>query len=306
MHTNLIGEVMNGAVARIKKPIARTLVLLSFATTMVLASSLIVLPARSAVAIAPGCTASRPTAIGGTIYGYGGRYNNWSVSVLVGMDLWNSSRQKVDIDGKPTTKPYSYDDRVNPTLGQPGAPSGHDRTFGERLSTRRVCVSSKIMTAFFEVYPKDTHGETDKTYFGEAADQWHAVRPGATNSFTLRIPTGHDHGGNTGDVNGYVTYQGHRVDPSRLTFRAWPNDRGSACGVQGFSAHADVKTYSSSRDATYYNIRFLAGGQCHAASQSYRVYVYCDAVCGSAGRVIKQASPVRVANGARPRVDFAF
>jgi hypothetical protein len=299
---------MDGAVSKSRKRMAGTLVLLFFAITIVLITNgLIILPANSATeAIAPGCTASRPTAIGGTIYGYGGSYNNWSVNAVVGMDFTNSSNQKVNIDGVRTTAPYSYVDTVNPTLGQPGAPSGYDRTFGQKGSTRRLCVSSKIVTAFFEVYPKNTSGTTDKTYFGEAADQWDAVTPGATNTFTLRIPTGHDHGGNTGDINGYVTYQGHKVDPSKLTFRAWPNDHGSACGVQGFSAHADVVRYSTSRDATYYNIRFLAGGQCYAASQSYRVYVYCAAVCGSTGRVIRKATPVWVANGARPRVDFAF
>jgi hypothetical protein len=293
-------------VPRSKKLNKRTLVLLSFATTLVLASGLVVLPAKSAVAIAPGCTASQPTAIGGTIYGYGGSYNNWSVNVVIGMDFHNSSNQKVWPNGSINNKPdYSSVDTVNPTLEQPGAPSGFDRTFGQQGSTQKLCVSSKIVTAFFEIYPKNTHGITDKTYFGQAADQWLAVRPGATNTFTLRIPTGHDHGGNTGDVNGYVTYRGHKVDPSKLTFRAWPNDHGSACGVQGFSGRADTVNYSSSRDATYYNIRFLAGGQCYATSQSYSVHVYCDLVCGSAV-ARKTVSPVRVANGARPRVDFAF
>lgn len=287
----------------------RNLVRVPLAVTVALVlSALASVPAgAAAAAVAPGCTTSRPTSIGGSIYGYGGSYNNWSVNALVGMDLTNSSNQKVDIDGRViTTATYSYVDGVNPTLAQPGAPSGYDRTFGENGSTKALCVSSKVVNAFFEVYPKDPGGKTNKTYYGEAADQWDPVTPGATNSFVLRLPTGHDYGGNTGDVNGYVTYQGHKVDPARLTFRAWPNDHGTACGVQGFTASADSVGYSGSLDATYYDIRFLAGGQCYAASQSYRVYVYCAAVCGSTGSVTREATPVWVANGARPRVDFAF
>jgi len=289
-----------------RSAITRAFTVASLAVTSVLIANGW-LAAAAGATVAPGCTASRPTAIGGAIYGYGGSYNSWSVDALVGMDFANSSGQKVDIDGNVITAAgYSYVDNVNPTLGQPGAPSGYDRTFGTNGSAGNLCVSSSIVTAFFEVYPKDTTGRTDKTYYGEAADQWDAVTPGGTNAFTLRIPTGHDYGGNTGDVNGYVTYQGHKVDPSKLTFRAWPNDHGSACGVQGFSASADAVGYSGSLDATYYDIRFLAGGQCGAASQSYRVYVYCAEVCGSVGSVIKEATPVWVADGARPRVDFAF
>jgi hypothetical protein len=186
---------MNQAVAKSRSPIARILVFLSLVIAMVLASGSIVPPAKSVISIAPGCTAEKPTSIGGTIYGYGGDYNNWSVSVVIGMDLHNSSNQKVWPNGSLNKEAkYSAEDRVNKTLAQPGAPSGYDRTFGEQGSTRRLCVSSKIVTAFFEVYPK-TGADTDKTYFGEAADQWHIVRPGATNTFTLRIPTGHDHGG---------------------------------------------------------------------------------------------------------------
>lgn len=275
------------------------LLLLAIGLTGVLTA----LSAGTAFAVAPGCTSTRPTAIGGALYGYP---DDYSLDALVGMDLANSSNQKVDIDGNViTVASYSYVDRVNPTLPASGQPSGGDRTWGQNGTTGYLCVSAAVVTGFFEVYPKDPDGTTDKVRYGEAADQWDPISPGAVNTYDLRLPLRHDLGGNTGDINGYITYGGHRVDPSAIVMRVWPNDQGTACGVQGFSTSADSVGYSGSLDATYYLIRALAGGQCWADSQSYRVYAYCYTVCGASRRTIEH-TPVYVANGARPRVDFAF
>ncbi|HEX8003321.1 MAG TPA: hypothetical protein VF519_11570 [Mycobacteriales bacterium] len=271
-------------------------------------------PATPAMAVAPGCTTTHPTAIGGDIYGYGGSYNNWSVQVQVGMDLVNSAGQKVDIDGN-LTSGYSYSDWVNPGLGQPGASSGYERTWGESGTNDYLCVASNVVQAFFEVYPKNGSASsqyTDRTYYGMANDYFDPITPGATNTYNLRIPTGHVYGqtywgGNTGDLNGYVTYGGHKVDPQKLTFRVRPDDgvKGTDCGVQGGAIGADAVGYSSSLDATYYDITFLAGGQCGATYQEYKLYVYCDDVCG-ATQVSRLIHDVQISNGSRPRVDVAF
>lgn len=270
------------------------------------------LPAPAAHAYAPGCNATYPTAIGGPIYGYGGTYNNWSVRVQVGIDLANSAGQKVDVDGTVITDPtrgYSAIDWVNPTLTQPGAASGYERQWGKDASNDYLCVSSKVVTAFFEIYPKSTNpanGQyvTDKTYYGMSIEQHNPVTAGATNTYTLRIPTADAYGGNTGDLNGYITYQGQRVDPASLTFRVWPNQTGPTCGVQGGAFSADELAYSQSLNATYYNVKHLAGGQCGAASQSYDLEVRCANVCG--GTLVKRYVTVSIADGTRPRVDVAF
>ncbi len=262
---------------------------------------------QSAYAVAPGCSSGRPTAITGTVTGYGGDYHSWSVNVLVGMDLSNSAGQKLKPDGSSISGgTYSYTDAVNPNLAPPGAPSGQDRTFGASLADGNgvLCVASSITKAWFELYPKNTSGVTQKTYFGGANDQQMPVKPGTTNTYGLRLPTAHDHGGNTGDVNGYVSYQQHSVNPSNLKFRAFPYQGGTACGVQGFSAGADSVGVSSGAGATYYLIKNLAGGQCGASTQPYKISVSCTSVCGASSRTITYI--VEVANGARPRKDFKF
>lgn len=278
-------------------------------------AALTAVPATPAHA-APGCYAGRPTALTGAIYGYGGSYNNWSVQVLIGIDLSNAQGKKVRPDGTLMVDSngnnlpiYSHIDYVNPDLGQPGAPSGFDRTWGENGTTSPLCVSSVVTEVFLEVAPKDNSSGswvTDKTYYGYAVDQHQPVVAEATNTFNLRIPTGDPYGGNTGDINGYITYQGHKVNPDYIDpIRVWPKQLGSACGVQGGSQGADDLGYSGSLDATYYNIRFLAAGQCGGANQAYRLQVTCVTVCGGT-KITKTFDPVYVVDGARPRIDVAF
>jgi len=271
--------------------------------------------------VAPGCTASQPTAIGGPIYGYGGDYDGWTVHVQVGIDLTNAAGIKINPDGSPVQNPtqgYSYNDYVNPDLAQPGQATGGDRTWGHRYNTDYLCVSADAVEAFMEVYPKDPGDTqpTDKTYFGEAADQHRALTIGATNTFLLRIPTQAAYNGNTGAINGYVTYNGHQIKPPPdhvleeiIKPKVWPNDPGSACGVQGFSAGpvppVDDVSPSSTMDADYYVVGGLAGGQCGASTQSYRMIVHCLSVCGMPDNVVSVSS-INVGNGTRPRVDISF
>lgn len=255
-------------------------------------------------AVAPGCSTSRPTAITGTIKGYSGIYNNWSVNVMVGIDLLNSSNQKVDLNGNVTSSGYSYTDHVNPSLAPPGSASVLDQTFGAKLSDGNgvLCVSSKVKTAWFELYPKDQAGITDKTYFGGANDQNMVVKPGVTNTYALRLPSSDANGGNTGDVNGYASRNGQALNPSNLSFRIFPVNVGAACGVQGFSAGAN--TIGAGTTKNYYKIIHIVGGQCGVKTQQYKIIASCKNQCGVSNKTITKY--VYVADGSRPRIDFSF
>jgi hypothetical protein len=235
-------------------------------------------PAAAAGTVAPGCTSDRPTSIGGAIYGYGGQFNNWTINAMVGIDLTDANGVKVNPDGsRYTGKSYPALDYVNPNLAQPGEASGGERTWGRSGGDGPLCLSSNVKTVWLETYPKSTDGTTDKTYFG--GDQFHgwSVTPGAANSYSLRLPTNDAHGGNTGGVNGYITQGGHKVNvgttagTKKVTIRAWSNQ--GSCGVFGFSAAADAFGPSGSLDADYYRMDNLAGGQCGAASEAYRLIV---------------------------------
>lgn len=264
-------------------------------------------PARKALAAAPGCPSSHPTAITGSITSYGGNYHGWSVNALIGMDFHNSASQKVDINGNiKTSGGYSYFDHVNPSLAPPGVSSGQDRSFGEKVTDGNgiLCVAANIKVVWFEIYPKNSSGTTTKTYHGGANDQRMSVTTGATNSFGLRIPTGSAFGGNTGDVNGYIRRNGSPIATNNLSLRAWPTVRGSSCGVQGFSAGADSLGISTTQNGTYYLIKHLAGGQCGAKSQKYRIVITCKNVCGSSS--VSQTKYVNITKGKRPRIDFGF
>jgi hypothetical protein len=217
----------------------------------------------------------------------------------------NEARQRITLDGKVLDGAYSATDTVNSRLPATGTDVG-DRTWGANGSQGLLCVTSLAVYVFVEVYPKNEDGVTTKTRYGAANDQYRPLQPGRTNIFDMRLPVLHDFGGNTGDLNGYLTYNGHRIDLATITVRVWPNDHGAACGVQGFSANYDQIAYSTSRDATYYLVRGLAGGQCGASTQSYRVYFYCKDFCGQSG--IRSSGPINVniGNGTRPALNYAF
>ena len=264
--------------------------------------------APPAGAIAPGCTAAQPTSVGGPIYAHTGQYDHYLVQAQVGIDLVNAAGQKVKADGtvitpsNPGAGGYSAIDKVNPTLGQPGAPDGTpgaETSWGADGTTAPLCVSNLVKQAWIETYPKNGNNVTDKTYYGESMDHGMQLTSSVANTIAVRIPTRNDYGGNTGDINGYITKNGHVVDNSSINaIRVWSTDGGAACGTQGFSASADQLGPSGTQDATYYRVEAMAGGQCHAPYQTYRVRVTVDGVT--------QEKSANVANGARPRVDFAF
>jgi hypothetical protein len=302
-----------GALRRINRSIAGLMLCLALvAISLVLINHT---PAASAASIAPGCTAARPIKIGGTIRGFGGQFNNWSVNAQVSVDLKASgSSQKVDVDGLPTSAGYSYYEYINPTLQPPGAASGYQTTYGDHgtyatktttsgTATGPLCVSTKVKSAWFEVYSKDPTRNTEFTYYGGAAEQSIPVKVGMA-PFGLRLPTADEYGGNTGDVNGYISYKSKPIPTANLIIRAWPTRPGTDCGVQGFAA-SGTSGVSTSQNATYYLIKHLAGGQCNADTQTYAIHITCKApYCGPVD--IPQVKNVSVKDGSKPRLDFKF
>jgi hypothetical protein len=276
-----------------------------------------VAPAMTApahAAVAAGCTADRPTSIGGTIAAWGGKYDNWTVNAGVGIDLVDANGKSVNPDGTVNTRgTYGAVDWVNPTLAVPGQATGGERTWGLSGSTGALCVASNVQRVYLEVYPKRPGGITDKTYMGGSQHHAWMLTVGAINTYALRLPVNTS----TGGYNGYITDHGHKLNlgkqagQQRLTVRTWSNE--GTCGVFGFSAAADQLGPSASRDADYYAVDHLAGGQCGAASQTYRSIVsLCTWTAQSSGALTCEGNrtitkTVRITAGQRVgAVDFAF
>lgn len=275
------------------------------------------MPAPAAHAVAPGCTSSRPTAIGGGIFGYP---DNRSLNALIGVDL-HAGTTDVYADGSPnTTGGYSYSESVNKELPPEGttATVGYERIWGDPGQVDEyLCIAANVTQVFIEVYPRRRDAVTggmvtDKSRYGEASHYRQPITSGATNTINLRLPLRHELGGNTGYVNGYITYNGRPVpdplvpgDPNRIAHvRVWPatTTSGPQCGVEGFSADYDTLGLSGSGAATFYRVDALAGGRCGAVSQSYRIDVYCD--CDGQRRVLSR--PVEIEQDRGDRVDFGF
>ncbi len=260
--------------------------------------------APGAEAVAPGCDAAHPTFIGGPIHGYP---DDRALNALIGVDQVNSAGTKVDPNGVPCGQPgssccggYSWCDSVNPTLPPSGSTDPTlDRSWGR-------CVSSATVQAFLEIYPKNPSGTTDKSRYGAAAHYYQPITVGGNNNaIDLRLPLTYEAGGgNTGYVNGYLTFGGHAIPTQYITrVRAFTTGRGPECGVEGFSAAADQLAPSGSLDATYYRVAYLAGGRCGAASQRYSLYIDCTTFCGAGTRTQQRAIDIR--QGAGIRVDIA-
>lgn len=261
-----------------------------------LAAGALLATAPSAHAVAPGCTSDRPTRIGGAIYGYP---DNYAVNALIGLDL-KSNGVTVNPDGQQrTTAGYGYVEVVNPNLPATGSTTG-DKDWG-------TCVAANVDQVFIEVYPRNENAVTDRSRYGGASHYRQPITSGAGNEILLRLPVRYEVGYNvTGFVNGYITYNGHRVDPTKITrVRAFSFGSGPDCGVEGFQANADELSYSGSLDATYYRLGVLAGGRCGAATQPYQITIECLDVCGQPGKRIMQRN-VDVASGKGLRIDFAF
>jgi hypothetical protein len=247
------------------------------------------------------CTGERPTWIGGTIFGYP---DNRSLNALIGVDHKDGTGAKIDEYGVPcgTAKccgGYAWCFHVNPSLPAEGSP---DATLEQKWGK---CVTSKVTEAFIELYPKDPAGKTSLARYGEAAHHYQPITPGKPNDIVLRLPLAYEideKQGNTGNIDGYVTCAGKPVAPTDVTrVRAWSEDPGPDCGVQGFSASAHVLE-TDAAGKTYYRIDYLAGGQCNAAFQHYRLYM--DVNCG--GQKLTQKKYADIVKGKTLHVDWAF
>jgi hypothetical protein len=256
--------------------------------------------------IAPGCTADQPTAIGGPIYGYP---DNRSLGALVAMDLMDAKGNKITPDDKKPTGGYSYTDWVNAeTLdGQGTTLPGFERDWGHDQGPGQLCISAAVKTAFFEVYPKTREVDyggmivhnsaghsvhvTDTTRYGLATLQNLPVKVGQLNTWTLRLPlnnASYDQSGqlgNTGDISVDLSYQGLAVDPGDghqyLRINTWANSSSSTCGVHGFATNVDDSDFSSTPSALTFVQHYLAGGQCGAAAQLYKMVIDCYWQCGT-------------------------
>jgi hypothetical protein len=252
--------------------------------------------AAASAAAAPGCTAGQPTRLGGPLRGYP---DDRALDTVIGVQTVDDTGNTVDLNGNPRAPGYTYIQWVNPTLPAEGSDTTGTKAWGG------VCMSSKVTEVFVELYPRGPDGVTDKSRYGEAAHYYQPIDVGADNQVVLRLPLRHELGGNTGYVNGYLTHNGHRIDPALITrVRAFTHGRGPECGVEGLAASGDLLGYSQSLDATYYRIEAFAGGRCGATSQTYTVYI--DCTCGTNGAVITQSRTIDVVDGAGIRADLSF
>ena len=256
-------------------------------------------------AIAPGCTADRPTFVGGTLAGYpDNRALDAHIGVSVGYKDAAGRLHVVLPDGSPnpsTNGDYSWVDRLNPTV----AASGTDDPAAARAWGQ--CVWGGVTVFYAEVYPKapgdPATQRTDKSRYGSTAYYAGPVSAGQQLNVALRAPVTWQAGGCcTGGLQGYITYAGQYVPASAVTsVRVFPG-AGAPCGVEGYSAAADQLVSAAGPDRTYYKVDYLAGGRCGAATQAYGLQV--TAVVG--GVVRKFWKPVAVASGRWPRVDVAL
>jgi hypothetical protein len=267
-------------------------------------------PAAEALAVAPGCTGSRPTAIGG---GISADVDGRSVNALVGIELKAATSFRlasVNVDGRPIGGGYSAIDNVNRTLPADGSTDRSlQRHWGRQGSTADLCVARNITMVYIEVYPQrfvssllgPSSGDTvtDRSRFGAAAHYAQPIRPGARNDFELRLPTRYEFGGSTGYVAGYLDYRGQPVpvdlgcDHTQQVcngitrIRAFSLGRGPDCGIEGFATGPDEIGTASSGTSDYFRIDALAGGRCGAAYQPYTVYVDCVTFCGGGVNAVR-------------------
>jgi hypothetical protein len=292
------------------------------------------LPVPSAVATGP-CPPGQ-TALGGTLAGQGdGEPLNASVNVELtdaatarAYDVFADGR--VDTVGRPAGTRYSVVDNVNPQRTGANAAAHVDRSWGAPGGAGVLCFTTnpRIAQAYVEVYPRrplDADGDgvaersvTDRSRHGAAAHYRQPVPAGAaTTGVALALPR--NTRSQTGSVAGSVTYRGRPVPVAApgcgrpgappctglTAVRAFPlATHGPDCGVEGFSASADVLVAAPGR--TSYAVHALAGGRCGAATQMYSIRITCVQVCGGAVRTVSPAQRPAVRSGAGTRADVSF
>lgn len=275
-----------------------------FASSLILSACF---PTSASASIADGCTTDRPTFVGGTLIGYP---NNYALDAHIGSSVgYYDSTGKLHVvmpDGQPNPSnqgDYSWVDHMNPDLDASGAPQG-DINWGQ-------CVASNVTHYFIEIYPKAPAidptdpasvavQKTDKSTYGSSAYYSGTVSVGQRLNLLLRAPVTFQAGnGNTGGVQGYISNAGSYLPSSSISrIRAFPGP-GSTCGVEGYSAAADVLVSATNPDRTYYKLDYLAGGQCGAPYQSYQLQASCT--CGKSFVKV-----INVVKGKWPRVDINF
>ncbi len=209
------------------------------------------------------CPASHPKMVFGLACGEGDRR---AVNALIGISWGTDGKGAPEKGGVVLGAAagsmcggYHTCARTNPTIPSSGATdSALPRSWSK-------CVKPKIDTVWVETYPKGPDGVTSWDRFGES--MYNTRLTFDSDDIALvdsRLPVRYDLGGNTGFVRGNVTCNGVPVTPT--VARAWANSSGSACGIQGFQATGN---FSPGR----YTLRWIAGGQCGAASQFYQIRV---------------------------------
>ncbi|MDB4946419.1 MAG: hypothetical protein JWP97_5953 [Labilithrix sp.] len=238
-------------------------------------------------ALATECSSVLPTWIGGRVYGEDGR----AINALIGISFTTAEGGHLDKNGTlpcddDACTTYSVVQHVNPTLPATGGPAAGN------VSTWGKCVGTPASKVWIEVYPRGADGKTSFARYGAAVDN-RLIKRGTSNVFDLRLPVRAELGGNAGAIAGAVTCHGKPVEPTVI--RAWSNDAGSECGIQGFAASGETAAGS-------YELSNLAAGQCNAPSQLYqaRVTAACD------GAVTTQTKFGNVSRGQTTRIDFAF
>jgi hypothetical protein len=245
-----------------------------------LSAGLFQLGATATAAEAAGCTR-----LTGTIKGSDGA----AVNAQIGVDLVSPDGQLMRVAGY--DGPYGITPvNVNPGLPATGsAPKGHDLSW----STGCFGIPAGAGQLAVEVYPKaPVRGRpTDKSKYGAVEIHGITAQAGtiATN-LVLPVRAGNGHQGNTGNIDGYVHYNGHPLPGAdvngnkQFKVKLWPVDTSSTCGSHGWSADSDNDWTD---DPTgFFQVDALAAGQCGATSQAYTIHLECDStVCGAeAGR----------------------
>ena len=245
------------------------------------------LVAAETSALASECSSALPTWIGGRVYGEDGR----AINAMIGVSFTTADGAHLDRNGTLACKgaectTYSVVQHVNKSLPDTGGPAAGN------VSTWGKCVGTPTSKVWIEVYPRGLDGKTSFARYGAAVDN-RLIKPGVANILDLRLPVRAELGGNAGAIAGTVTCNGKPVQPTVI--RAWSNDAGDHCGIQGFAASGETQVGS-------YELANLAAGQCNAPTQLYqaRVTAACD------GSVTTQTKFGAVARGRATRIDFAF
>jgi len=258
------------------------------------------LPAGTPYEAPESCGGDRSRWLGGDIYGH--EDEKRSLNALIGVRQVDESATAIDAAGVPCGEPasdccgdYSWCFRVNPGIEPTGSREpGLERRWGK-------CIADAVTQAFIDIAPMDPTDSISWARYGAAAHHDQPVGPEAVDVL-LRLPaTFEAAGGNTGGVHGSIRCDGAPAGAGQvIAVRALSDDPGPACGVQGWMDSATA--LGDAGGDTYYAIDYLAGGQCNAASQTYRITM--DVDCG--GQTRTQEKVVEVTRGERQLVDWDF